>query len=271
MMEENDIEHPEFSVEMGWLKFEPEYIQSQVAFVNDNKINSIMIDLSSFDSENLSFLSLLHSEIEELILFTDDKNKLDFFYGLKNLKNLIVYNSNNWTFDLNHFPQLIDLRIEWNKNIINLDKCDKLVFLSLTNYNPKYQNLKELSMLKNLEALKISRSRLQSLDGIQNLQNLKSLNLYKLRTLKSIDELLSVKNNLHSLSLDFCPNINDYNILESLTNLENLNIQNYRHSLNIDFAHKLEKLKVFSHQGTRLIPTEKHLNFKLYPPRWSKT
>ena len=123
--------------------------------------------------------------------------------------------------DLSKLPTLEYICID-DCFIENLSEARELKSVQVNCYCK--ENLQELSSLKKLDTLDLTRSKIKSLDGCQQMKKLQCLYLYDNRSLSDISELEGVKNSLKALRIENCAKIKDFSVLEKLENLELLDL-----------------------------------------------
>ena len=144
--------------------------------------------------------------------------------------------------DLSKLPTLEYICID-DCFIENLSEARELKSVQVNCYCK--ENLQELSSLKKLDTLDLTRSKIKSLDGCQQMKKLQCLYLYDNRSLSDISELEGVKNSLKALRIENCAKIKDFSVLEKFENLELLDLSGSNEIPSLSFIRKLKNLKMF--------------------------
>lgn len=216
-------------------------MEQSINYINENDmITTVQLNSWYYKENNLNFVKKCPNI---KIINNVDCEIVDFsaLYETNNITSL-------WTdfpsgeLDPSRISGLKDLRISWNKKIINIEKCFNLEELSLSNYKPKTKNLDQITYLKNLNELTIVQSNIQSLEGIEGLNSLTTLNLYYLKNLVSLEAICELQSTLEKIEIQNCPNIKSYEALKNLTQLSSLSIDRSSEISNLKFVKQLINL-----------------------------
>jgi hypothetical protein len=174
--------------------------------------------------------------------------------GIKFLNSLqrLRMDNKNQGMDFAYFPHLEYASLDWNRKLVNLDKCKKLGRLELRKYNPESKSLHELSRLVALRSLVITQSTILSVDGIENLSNLIELECHYLTKLEDADKLVALSKSLDSLSLSNCKRLKNYAFLTKLTKLKKLKLLSCGSLSNLGFITSMPDLEFLAFAGTNI-------------------
>ena len=237
------------SVLSNFLIYEKGYTPNLVRkLIDDNQLNGLRIfaHLKEDKLNNLDFLKD-YNFLKGLEIATIPDFNYDFLKSLTELKQLNIQNEGISVVDLSKQINLESLSLEWRKGkIIGIENCHKLKTLCLVDY--KEDNLNSIKKLKQLKNLIIKNSSIKTLSGLEGINFIEHIFLGSCKYLKSIKEI-NKKNNLLSLSIQVCSQINDYESLEALPNLESLQIIDCKEIKSIKFIQNYPKLKKLSLLG----------------------
>jgi protein phosphatase 1 regulatory subunit 7 len=245
------------------IQIESDRIEEYVNYIKSNKIKSIDVRLEHYKrKEDINFVKDC-PDIEQMAFTTPLIKDYSPLYALKHLKVLFVSISKvrvgnpkvtvgypNVKIDLAQIPSLEFLSVERSINIINLDKCVKLKTLAMGFYNPKSNNLAELSNLSNLQNFSIYRSQITSFNGLGKLNNLAYLFIYSLPRLQNIDELEKISDHLQVLTFEGCKRLENFEYVARLKKLQVLKFINCGTISNLQFIKQMPNLKAFVFLGT---------------------
>lgn len=224
-----------------YIVVESNRIVDYIEYINKNRIKSIYLcDLYYFNKE-VDFLQQCNF-IERLNITSSTIENYSGLAYLCRLKELSL-NEPKGKVDLENHLDLKSLSVEFNKNIVGMERLKNLEKLSLWNYKPKSKNLSEISELKAVQELKIIRSSIISLNGSGNLLNLERLKLGYLNQLSYIDELEKISERLKVLNFESCKKIVNHEYVACLNNLKELSFDECGNIETIGFIDKMPNLK----------------------------
>ena len=234
-----------------YIVVESDRIVDYMEYINKNRIKSIYLCNLYYFNKEVDFLQQCNF-IERLNITSDaikDFSGLSYLHGLKELS----LNEPKGKVDLGNHMDLQSLSVEFNKNIVGMERLKNLKKLSLWNYKPKSKDLSEISKLKGVQELEIIKSSINSLNGSGNMVNLERLKLGYLNQLCYIDELEKIKERLKVLNFESCKKIVNHEYVACLSNLEELTFNECGNIQTINFIAKMPHLKKFIFMGTNII------------------
>lgn len=110
-----------------------------------------------------------------------------------------------------------------------------------------------LPKLNSLKQLGIFQSNIESLNGIQHFENLNKLQLYGLSKLEKIEALKRLSNSLYEIEIEKCKNINDYETIGEIENLQKIIVSESGVINSLSFISSLSNLNFISFWGTNII------------------
>lgn len=111
--------------------------------------------------------------------------------------------------------------------------------------NKKIQDFNSISCSTIIRDVTVFSCGIRSLDGIEKQTTLTDLSLWHNYSLRDISALENVSDTLKDLSIDACSKIQDFEVLNSLENLEHLYLEGNNKIPNLQFLKNMKKLKVF--------------------------
>lgn len=225
-------------------------LKDHIQYVNQNNIEKAVII-----AENIDFISQCPSlKYLDIIPADSADNGFDFspLYDIEEIKGLNcrtkygIQENLYGSLDYSRVSGLVDLNICLSKSDLNYEKISTLVNLRVSNFTGKNRNLYGLFTSEYLEKLSMTQCKVLSLDGIEVSKKLNSLDISYLKFLENIDALSKVKETLKVLSIENCPKIQDFSVLNQLENLEHLELFGNNELPNLDFLNNMKKLKTFS-------------------------
>ncbi|WP_053073871.1 hypothetical protein [Bacillus sp. LL01] len=194
---------------------EEKNLHDYIKYIRSNNVKKIQINELYYRKEHVDFLEEC-PEVEDINISSIYIKNIEGLYHMKSLKELGIHIP-GVSLDLNKLPELVELDLEWNKNVKGLTSCSNLRVLTLLKYKPKNKNLQEIEGLRHLTSLTLTQSNISSFQGCSSLLNLKRV------------ELNYIRNEL------------DLNELKQAQSLEEVRIENCSKLLNLDFLNELEK------------------------------
>lgn len=219
-------------------------IEEHISFINAHKIEKAWII-----AENLEFLAQCPS-LRRMNITPADSADINFdispLYDFPEVHSLFIntkagkFSSNPIRVDYSKINGLVSLVVDGNDDL-KFQKIKTLKSLHVRE-NPS-QSLTELLISANLDTLQLTNCRIRTLDGIGIEENLQCLYLYYNRNLSDINSLENVKHSLRALRIQNSPKIQDFSVLEKLTNLEFLWLEGSNKLPSLSFVKKLPHLK----------------------------
>ncbi|MEM5014626.1 hypothetical protein WKH57_28360 [Niallia taxi] len=226
-------------------------IEESIKYINENKIDTIYIELLYYRKDNLDFLTECVN-IKRIHIDVCEISNIKGLYSLRSLKELsLTENDNNIKIDLSNFPKLEILRLDWGPSVYGLSNLENLNLLQLLKYKPKSKDLSELIKLKKLESLILTHGNLTSLNGIQKFNNLKEIQLNYIRNLIDISHLKNLPL-LSELEIENCKKIRDIPIVNNISSIERLALLNCGEFESLVFIESMQNLKNFVFSGTNI-------------------
>ena len=233
------------------LMIESDRLDEYVRYAKDKSITRIAMQRNyGYKLENVGFL-------EEHNFFTtvtigEDINNISAVHYVKDIQTLSL-SIDKQSVDLTKFPHLTKCSINWNNNIVGLDKENEIKLLIIWQFKPKSKNFEGLKGCIKIESLEITESNIQSLNGIEKLKQLNHLETYYVRNLKNLKGLEKLPY-LKNLWLNNCPNLEGYETdLRCLKHLEQLRLNRCGDLPSLQFIQSLPKLKTISFVGTNVV------------------
>lgn len=246
---------------------ESENLQECLAQMQKQGIEYININ-SAFGWSSGSTLDFLKENtwIKGLWLVEDDLDLTPVNY-LSEL-NYLGFSGNNYkgVLDFGNISKLTDLTFRWDKKAFkNLEACNKLEILKL-NRCP-YTDLTSISNFNKLKQLTLNFTKIESLAGLETLNDLFNVHIYSAPKLKTINSLAHIAPHLKKLSFELCPNIQNFSVLDSMTELETFYIYRSAPLHSVSFIKNQHNLK-YAYIGTDVLDKnveilkEKKIEFK---------
>lgn len=146
-------------------------------------------------------------------------------YVLENIETFIVSGNGSVIFNKNNFPNLRDVRIKLDSKGDIVNEIANYSKLKVLGVSPLSKNHNLFEKIKNLpiEFLHIPKGSINSLVGIQYLDFLTNLWIQELPKLLEIKELEQLPK-LEEVTIGYCKNVKDFEILNSMKQLRKINI-----------------------------------------------
>lgn len=160
--------------------------------------------------------------------------------------------SKNGFLDFKNVPKLKELIFKWNPKLyVNFSECKNLKCLNI--YSLPYNSLEFVSEMPDIEILEIYRAtKLETLKGIERLKYISRLVLYSVPKLTNINSLKLIAPSLKKLSFELARKVEDFQVLDQLTNLESFYIYESASIHSIQFLKKLKDLR-YAYIGTEVL------------------
>ena len=218
--------------------YTPDFVKKTIQKRNLSGLR-IFADLQDQRVYSFDFLKE-YDFLEGLEIASRDEDSYVFLKSLKKLKHLNLQNEGTIEIDLSNQINLESLSLQWRKNIIGIESCQKLKKLALVGYSE--ENLLPVKSLMNLLKLMVIDSKIKNLDGISGMSMLRHISLVHCKSLTSISELNKLQN-LEILEFQTCPKIQNFELLADLPKLESLQMVDCKIIKSIKFVEKLPSLK----------------------------
>lgn len=225
------------------------------AYIRDKQINKAYVQNCSDFSFLTQCQSLEYIAIElraPFDFYTQLKKKSRIPYDLSSLQNLsglvsldIRENEREGSkasvvIDISKLEMLQSYAGNY-KFIKNLSNATQLRSLRLTHFD--HADISELAGLSHLDTLHLSFSKIQSLDGCSSLPKLQCLYLHNNRSLEDISDLEYLSQTLTALRIENCSKIQDFSVLESLSQIELLELSGRGTIPSLSFIRNMPHLK----------------------------
>lgn len=228
------------------LVVEPATMRQLAGYVQ--KHPEIGLAVSRFDGYregHLDFLQQKEFASINRILIQDVILDISSLYSLKNLQKLWIVTPPGGI-DLRGFPLLMELDVDWNKNVIGFESLSHLAKLTLRKCAPASHDLTTLKLPGKLKDLSIIQGTLTSLTGIERLP-IQHLMLAYLPKLQDVSAMLALRRQLIELRFDHCKNAEDlHSLLPQLAALQKLMLTAVAPLPDVAFVSKLKALKFLS-------------------------
>jgi hypothetical protein len=213
-------------------------ILESVNYINDNDIKSVVINSNYVSLSDLSFLEKIPS-IEGIYLLAEN---LDIS-NINNLKKLrvLILNDSKQEIDLKNFPELEVLSYSGKNKIQGISHCKNLFWLWVEGY--KKEDLTEFKDLVELQYLNLSYSSIKNIHGIENMSKLKYLRLDTMRCLDSLKGLSENLKKLEVLDVHNAEKLSNYEDISMLKSLRQLELGKTGEANSISFIKNLPNLK----------------------------
>lgn len=200
------------------------------------------------------------NNIDFLIDYPDVKsisisNEILDINGIYNLKNLhyLILSGKKRKLDFSFLPNLIDLKIEWSTNLVNLKKSTNLKRLSVYNFSSKDRSGKELKELTWLNILELTQANINTLDWLSDFEQLQDLRFNYCPNLNNISSLEKSAKVLKVLLFDHCKHLRNHSYVERLNSLRILGFNHCGEIESIDFIRKMKALEDFRFVGSDIL------------------
>lgn len=222
-------------------------LEEHIEFINEHQLKKAIII-----AEDLEFVKCCPSLQYIKIIPGIRDNNFDFspVYDLPEVVNLncfTCYGDKQQFFSSIDYSQVRGLKTVSisGKGHFNYDKVEMLEELWISG-DKKKLCFDGISCSTNLKDVTLMQCAIQSLNGIEKYNTLQSLSLYYNRLINDISMLYGVSESLRQLTIENCPKIKDFSVLQKLTNLEHLHLEGSNTLPNVDFIHRMKKLKTFT-------------------------
>ena len=196
---------------------------SYANIINKEGVSILRLSTSAgWRGTDLAFLKDI-TTLKGVEIYNWDVHDLTPLYAISGLEILSVDVLLKIQIDIGRFPNLKVFMCTNSPKIKNLEQCENLEYLNITNY--PYESFSEISRLKQLKRIFISSRKLNSFKGVAGLEKLEILDLYDCRKLLSLEEIQTAKN-LRHIEITSCTKFSDISPLGQLSNLHYLKIEN---------------------------------------------
>ena len=148
--------------------------------------------------------------------------------------------------DYDNINGLVDLFVSVNAGTFGYNKIETLKSLSVGGFSSDKKDITDLFCSKDLDTLELIDCKIHSLTGIEKAPKMQCLYLSNNRSLRSIDQLYSVKDTLKALRIKNCSKIKDFSVLGKLQNLELLELSGSNELPGLGFLKTMNNLKTFT-------------------------
>ncbi len=207
-------------------------IDECIELVNKFKLESVIII-----SNDISFLKQCHS-VKNFVFYLNLENpttpKLSYLSTVPGIK----------SFHINGYTGIDELYTECISTLC-FQKLKTLRCLNICGTEDKgyrFQNLENFD-LPELLKFDIVQCNIKTISGIEKCSKLQWLSLFGLRSLTDISVLECLAPTLRALSIDNCPKIIDFDVIEKLKNLEYIELCGKNDIPSLEFIKALPKLK----------------------------
>ena len=183
----------------------------------------LSINFFGQDFESIEFINEFSNLVGVRII--GDSQNLSALTQKKGIKTLFLEKHKKNTVDFEGMLELEEVRADWVPSLGNLFNSVNLKMLGLWGYKPKSKDCLDISRLRNLTTLVITRGNISALDGISNLSKLKNIELNYLRNIHDIG-VLGDLHELERLEIESCPNISNLAQVFKLNKLKFLSLIN---------------------------------------------
>lgn len=177
------------------------------------------------------------------VVICDDDFSLDGLYNLHGLERLVIQGHD--TIDYSLFP---NLKVLDTRQTAPYKFPDSLQTLYIWYMKLKGKTLSTLTFPKELKNLNIYWSDIQNLDGLPS--GLNHFGIGYTRKLKSLSGLDNSSQTLLDVEIENCPNLRDYQALNSCLSIRKLLLIGCREISTIGFVSNMKKLEHFAFSGT---------------------
>ena len=240
------IDCPLWSPKYG---FSEHSLEDHIQFINQYKLERAIVI-----AEDISFITRCPS-LQYLNIIPADTapDKFDYspLYNMPCIKHLSCTTAYggprehlSTTLDYSRIHGLTNIHVS-GKGHLNYHIVDTLGELDISK-DKYHMDLTSLCSSSRLKQLRIFQCAIQSLQGIDHLDDLQELNLEHLRSLHDISPLSSAADSLHALTIENCPKITDFSVLERMVNLEHLCLLGSNTLPDLQHLNNMKRLKTFS-------------------------
>ena len=216
-------------------------------FVKNEDIKAIYLNSAKgWTGSDYSFLKNLEN-IEELNIISAKGNELVSIESMTNLRELSITCASSDTIDFTNLPNLETAYIYWWKGASSILHCSSLKSLYLD--SAKLKDYSPLGELKDLNALTIANSNVESLSFLESLESLNRLELLNLKKLSQFNEIASCKA-LGRLTISGSKLLSNLDFVRNLHNLEVLVVSDNGDIQSLEPLSNLKSIKALSFAGS---------------------
>jgi hypothetical protein len=220
-----------------------------IKYILEGNASSITINyFQGYKLDNINFLV----ELSEVLLglhLPETKFNIEIVNKLYKLNFLGIADNKKDIIDLLNFPDLEVLACDYSNRLNGLETCLNLRNLTLTNFNPKINNITKLLKLSKIEHLNLFKTNIINIESIDNLSKLRNLKIFMGNKLEIIEPLKSLKN-LEEIHIEKCKNIKDFETLGEIVSLKKIILSECGEIKNLKFIKKLPNLEFLSFWNT---------------------
>ncbi|TKC54875.1 hypothetical protein FBD94_25755 [Pedobacter hiemivivus] len=186
------------------------------------------------------------------ISISEDINDIEAIYNLKHLSSLILSGKNR-VVDFSNLPFLKELKVDWSRFLVNLKDCTELEQVSLYKYNPKNNEVEDLSKTHWLKTLEITQSSVSTMEWLKGFNQLEDVSLNYCSKLEYLSGLENSSGTLHKLMFDHCKQIQNHQYVQMLLKLKTLGYNDCGVIKTLSFINRMTDLERFMFVGTTIV------------------
>jgi hypothetical protein len=229
-------------------------LDETIKYIKEKKIKNVELNYyRGYKLKNIDFLNELADIIEGLNVIDSDVD-LKGLENLKKLKMLNISDEQDYPIDFSNFRELEKCSVLWHKNLTGLSSCVNLSELLIKKVKITKDSAEIMfEGLNRMKILTFIQSKFDNLEYLKYFPRLEELNIYYSSSLTDISGLRYIKDSLKKLLLEHCKNINNYNVISHLYNIQYLGLNNLKSILTLSFIAGLRKLKHLSFVETNVL------------------
>jgi hypothetical protein len=209
--------------------------------------------LSGFELPDISFLERF-PWVEHLTIMNSEMIDVSAILSLKRLRYLSIAGKTKQAINMEAFPFLRELRIQWWPKLVFGDILESLRTLSLSNYAPVTRDLTGLPQIPHLEDLDIVQSNNLTLLGIANFPGIRRLTVAYLPKLVDLSPLMAFRDGvMEVLEFGNCPKLAHHEQVMVIRSLRRLAFNSCGEIPSLKFLDELKLLESFSFVGTNIL------------------
>ena len=215
-------------------------------------INKHRLERAIIICNDLSFITQCPS-LNSIAVYPslDAENEFDFspLYKMPNIRELYCVTTYglkdefHTTIDYSKIDGLCDISAG-GVGQFGYEKVNTLQRLWLSG-SRRHNDFSTISCSTVLEDITVLQCSVKSLQGLDKYSRLQQLALYHCRSLTDITALKYISKTLRSLTIESCPKITDFSVLNDLCELEHLQLDGNNTLPDLNFLSNMKKLKIF--------------------------
>lgn len=115
--------------------------------------------------------------------------------------------------DFSHFPNLETVTVEWNKDDIHLNKCEKVERFHLWHHKPKERSFQSFGFPKFAKSVQFNWTNAENFTTVSGLKGMIDLEIHQSRNLQSLKGIEKYADTLERIVVDSCSKLNDYSFI----------------------------------------------------------